>query len=271
MARGWVEVGSRVYVRRYRFFDQNIVALLGRDETLIVDSRSTARQAAEIQADLRELAAPPVTVVVNSHGHSDHVFGNHTFRPCAIWGHVRCAAMVRATGERQRRVLASEVPELAAELAALVIDVPDRTFTESATVEFGGRSAELRYLGRGHTDNDIVLVAADADVVCAGDLLENGATPYFGDGYPLDWPATSAALLDLIGRRTVVIPGHGDQAGRAFVEESQRQFTELASLARRVQADELTLDEAVGVAPYPAESAREPLSRAIAQLRGELG
>ena len=80
------------------------------------------------------------------------------------------------------------------------------------------REVELRYLGRGHTDNDIVIRVDGADVLCAGDLLENGATPYFGDGYPMDWPATAEALLALTGERTVVVPGHGDHAGRAFVE-----------------------------------------------------
>ena len=53
----------------------------------------------------------------------------------------------------------------------------------------------LAYLGRGHTDNDIVVSIPDADVLCAGDLLENGAPPWFGDGYPMDWPATVERIL----------------------------------------------------------------------------
>ena len=52
------------------------------------------------------------------------------------------------------------------------------------------------------------------DVVLAGDLLENGAVPFFGDGYPLDWPATAAALAPLVEPTGIVVPGHGDHAGR---------------------------------------------------------
>jgi glyoxylase-like metal-dependent hydrolase (beta-lactamase superfamily II) len=270
VAGKWTEIGDRVFVRRYRFFDQNIVAIIGRGETLIVDTRSSHRQAAELQADLGELGVPPVSVVVSTHGHSDHVFGNHAFRPCIIWGHDRCVTMMQATGERQRAALVASQRELTDELAEVVLDPPDHTFAERATVEFGGREVELQYLGRGHTNNDIVLVAADADVVCAGDLLENGATPYFGDGFPMDWPATAEALLGLIREQTVVVPGHGDHAGREFAASSARSFSELAALARRMHLGEVDFLGALESAPYPAATAREPLARALAQLRGEL-
>ena len=52
---GWVEIGDRVFVRRYEFFDQNIGVVLGDGEALVIDTRSTYRQAREIQAHLREL------------------------------------------------------------------------------------------------------------------------------------------------------------------------------------------------------------------------
>ena len=136
-----------------------------------------------------------VGVVVNSHGHYDHAFGNSVFRPAPIWGHERAAEMIRRTGESQREGAAAEVPEIAAELAEVVLDPPERTFREVATICLDDeREVELRYLGRGHTDNDIVLRVDGADVLCAGDLLENGAPPNFGDGYPMDWPATAEAL-----------------------------------------------------------------------------
>jgi glyoxylase-like metal-dependent hydrolase (beta-lactamase superfamily II) len=178
--------------------------------------------------------------------------------------------MIERHGERMRRETTDELPALAADLAEVVLDPPDRTFADRAVLDLGGRAVELVYLGRGHTDNDIVVRVPDADVVCAGDLLENGAPPYFGDGYPLDWPATAEAILALSGDRTVVVPGHGDPAGRAFLEASIEDLHAVASLARRVHAGEVTLGDALRAAPYPVESAREPLERALAQLRSEL-
>jgi glyoxylase-like metal-dependent hydrolase (beta-lactamase superfamily II) len=269
MATRWTEIGDRVFVRRYAFFDQNIVVVLARDEALVLDTRTTAGQAREIVDDLRDLGAPPVGIVVNSHGHYDHAFGNSVFRPAPIWGHERAAEMIRRTGERQRAGAAAEIPDLAADLAEVVLDPPERTFRDRASICMDdGREVELRYLGRGHTDNDIVLRVAD--VLCAGDLLENGATPFFGDGFPMDWPATAEALLALTGERTVVVPGHGDHGGRAFVESQLVGFRAVAAAARLVVAGEATVEEALPLVPYPTSDALEPVQRAVAQLRGEL-
>ena len=270
MTSPWTEIGDRVFVRRHRFFDQNIVAVLDRGEALVVDTRSTYPQAREIIDDLRALSAPRVTVVVNTHGHYDHAFGNRVFRPAVIWGHERCVTMIERDGDRMRAAAAREMPDLAADLAEVELDPPDRTFIDRATVEVGGRLVELAYLGRGHTDNDIVLRVPDADVLCAGDLLENGATPYFGDGYPMEWPDTAAALLQVAGERTVIVPGHGAHAGLAFAETSLASFRAIAALARRIDAGAMTLEEAVAASPYPVAASREPLERALAQLRGDL-
>jgi len=76
---GWVEIGDRVFVRRYAFYDQNIGVVLGSGEALVIDTRSTYPQAREILADLSTLTAFPVTVVVDTHGHFDHAFGNRIF------------------------------------------------------------------------------------------------------------------------------------------------------------------------------------------------
>jgi glyoxylase-like metal-dependent hydrolase (beta-lactamase superfamily II) len=272
MSSRWTEVGDRVFVRRYAFYDQDITAVLGGDAALVVDTRSTPAQAREILDDLRDLASPRVGVVVNTHGHYDHAFGNAVFRPAVIWGHERCRSMLQRLGEAQRARAALDAPEIAAGLAEAVIDPPDRVFAGSATLDLGGREVRLTYLGRGHTDNDIVVSIPDAGVLCAGDLVENGATPFFGDGYPMDWPATADALLAMMGASTVVVPGHGDPAGRAFVESQLAGFRALASLATRVHAGVLDIEAAIqhSDAPYPAAEAREPLERALAQLRGEL-
>lgn len=267
----WTEVGDRVFVRRYRFYDQDIVAVLGGDGTaLVVDTRSTPAQAREVLDDLRDLGAPRVGVVVNTHGHYDHVFGNQVFRPAVIWGHERCRTMIQLTGERQLAAILAEAPGLADELSEVRLDPPDLTVDDVATLDLGGREVRLAYLGRGHTDNDIVLTVPDADVLCAGDLLENGNPPYFGDGYPLDWPATLEAMLPLIGPRTAVVPGHGDVAGRSFAVGSLGQVRAIAELATRVHAGELDLEAAIAASPYPPEPSREPIERALAQLRGAL-
>jgi len=271
---GWVEIGDRFFVRRYAFYDQNIGLVLGSGEALVIDTRSTHAQGREILDHVRDLTRDPVTVVVDTHGHFDHAFGNRVFRPATIWGQAGCVPFMERTGERRKPAIAADEPSLATDLAEVIVDPPDQTFDDTATIEVGGRAVGLRFLGRGHTDHDAVITVPGTDVVWAGDLVENGAVPFFGDGYPLDWPATAAALAELVVPRIgVIVPGHGDHAGREFAERQAAAFAALADLAGRVHGAELSLDDAVAAHPFrehPPEHARKALHRAIAQLRGEI-
>jgi glyoxylase-like metal-dependent hydrolase (beta-lactamase superfamily II) len=264
----WLEVGDRVFTRRYRFFDQQIGVVIGDGEALVVDTRTTPGQARELIADIGRLTPVPVRTVVNSHWHYDHTFGNRDFRPATIWGHARCRSRLLAEAATVIDEVAAELPRLADELRHVQIDPPEQTFDDAVTIEVGGRAVDLRYLGRGHTDNDIVLEVPDVGVLFAGDLLENDAVPYFGDGYPIEWPATVRRLQELV--RGPVVPGHGSIGDRAFVERQLGELEAVAAVALRLHAGELDRPAALAAMPFDPASAVEPLDRAVAQLRGEL-
>ena len=245
--------------------------MLGAGAALVIDTRSTHVQGSEILADLRELTADPVDIVVNTHGHFDHAFGNRVFRPATIWGHVGCPPFMARTGQVRRARIVADLPDMAADIMAVELDPPDRVFAETAVIEVGGRRVELRYLGRGHTDHDIVISVPSANVVFAGDLIEGGAVPFFNDGYPLDWPETAYRLAELV--RGTVVPGHGDHTGPSFATEQADAFRTIAELGRRIHRGELAIDDALPMTPFPhlpREDLRAPLERTLAQLRGEL-
>ena len=264
----WLEVGDRVFTWRFEFFDQQIGVILGGRDVAVIDTRSTPAQAGEIADAIRELTRDPVSLVINSHWHFDHTFGNATFRPAAIWGHARVVDRLRMLGQARREEVVAKLPAIADEVRKVVIDPPDRTFDERATVEVGDRELRLTYLGRAHTDTDIAIEVPDADVLFVGDLLEEGATPSFGDSYPLDWPDTVERLLPLA--TGAVVPGHGAVGDLAFVAAQLADLRALAALARRVDAGELDLDAAIDASPYSPETSRDPLERALEQVRGEL-
>lgn len=262
----WQEIADRVFVRRYEFLDQTIGLVLGDGEAAVVDTRSSPRQAAELLAEIRRLT-PDRLVVIDTHHHWDHTFGNATFRPAPIWGHERCATVLREQAEAMRERVAAGIPALATELAQVVVDPPDRTFAESAVLDLGGRRLLLAHLGRGHTDNDIVIRVPDANALFAGDLVEVGAPPSFGDSFPMDWPETLARLLDLpFGP---VVPGHGDVADAGFVEAQLADIAAVAEAARRARVDGGSVEEALElVTCFPEAVARQALDRAFGQLEG---
>ena len=263
----WQEVGDRVFTRRFKFFNQQIGVVLGGRDVLVVDTRSTPAQAREILADLRELTRDPVTLVVDTHWHFDHAFGNSVFRPATIWGHTRTVDRLLTRGRSTIEEVAAELPAIASDIREVVIDPPDQTFDERATIVVGDRLLELAYLGRAHTDTDIVITVPDAGVLFAGDLLEAEAPPSFGDSYPMEWPDAVERILPLV--EGAVVPGHGKVGDRSFVEEQLADFRAIAALAQRVHAGELDLEAALAEAPFGA-AARDAFDRALPQLRGEL-
>lgn len=263
----WHEIADRVWVRRYEFFDQTIGVIGGEAGLLVIDTRTSQRQGHELLTELRELPGA-VRWVVNTHYHHDHCFGNGAFAGTEMWGHDRCPIRLLQLGETMRANLIAEIPEQAEEWREVVVTPPTVTFGDRASINVGDREVELRYLGRGHTDTDIVLAVPSVGVMFAGDLLENGAAPYFGDGYPLDWPATLEALIALSSGP--VVPGHGDVADLAFAERSVGEIRAVADLGRQVAAGVISLDDAVLRAPYRPAPARAAIERAVAQARGDL-
>jgi len=265
----WHEIADGVFVGRYEFFDQTIGLVVGDGGCLVLDTRTTSAQADELRDDIRRITAHPATVL-NTHHHFDHSFGNARFRPAEIWGHERCARTLRDEGEEMRARVAARMPELADELAEVEIVPPTSTVGDDGeTITIGGRTVEVRYLGRGHTDNDLVTVVPGAGVTFAGDLVEQGAPPSFGDAFPLDWPATNRRMLDELIGDGLVVPGHGEVTDRAFVEAQTRELGLAAGVARERFAAGQPIEAVVGDVPFPEPYARECLERAYRQLEAE--
>ena len=263
-----LEVGDRVYALHYEFIDQQIGVVVGGSDVLVVDTRSTASQAHEIADDIRRLTPDPISIVVNTHFHWDHTWGNHALRPATFWGHVRTSERMLEDQAALIGRLADAYSDLADEFHSMVIDPPERTFADRATVRVGDRAVQLAYHGRGHTDSDISIHVPDADVLFAGDLLENGAPPSFGEGFPIDWADTVERLLAL--GATAVVPGHGEVGDRAFVESQLAAFRGVADLAREVHAGGRSIEDAIAASPFGPQTSRNAFERALAQLRGEL-
>ncbi|MGW6498673.1 MBL fold metallo-hydrolase [Nonomuraea angiospora] len=262
MNEQWQEVGDRVYVRRHKSYDMNVGLVVGDGHCLVLDTRSSHREAADLVEAVRRITGSPWTVV-NSHSHFDHYFGNAIFRPAEIWGHVRCAEEIEQDGEQQRAAMIKGRPEQREEFEEVTIVPPDHTFTSAASLDIGGRMVHLQHFGLGHSSNDVVLHVPDAGVVFAGDLVEEGAPPAFSDSYPLDWPLTMTAMLDELPEQ-VIVPGHGAVVDRAFAQAQQAELALVAELARRAHVEGLR--DLIKLFPYPEDVTRQAIERAFLQL-----
>jgi glyoxylase-like metal-dependent hydrolase (beta-lactamase superfamily II) len=134
-------------------------------------------------------------------------------------------------------------------------------------VDVGGRAAVLHHVGRGHTAGDLVVQVPDADVVVAGDLVEQGGPPSFGDAYPLEWPGAVAELLRLTSPSTVVVPGHGAPVGRDFVTGQHADLVRLEWLIREGDANGSQAEAVAARAPFGPSVALTAVRRGYQQIR----
>ena len=75
------------------------------------------------------------------------------------------------------------------------------------TLWLGKLEVEIMQLGRGHTKGDTVVWLPQEKILFSGDLVEYDATPYAGDAYFTDWPATLDAVAALGAEK--LVPGRG--------------------------------------------------------------
>jgi glyoxylase-like metal-dependent hydrolase (beta-lactamase superfamily II) len=269
---GFIEVGDRCWVARHRLADVN-VGLVGGDRGLVVvDTHSSAATARTVVRRVRALGAGEVVAVVNTHAHWDHVLGNGTFieeydGPPVV-AHEDAAATLADHG-------ADMVEELrpSLDMADTTVVVPDQTFSSAKVIDLGDRIVEVVHPGRGHTSGDAVVRVADADVLYAGDLVEESAArhgvPGYGDDcFPLAWPVTLDLLVGMLGTGSVVVPGHGLPVDQHFVMDQRASIGVVAEMIRDLAGNGVGPAEmaAAGDWPYPVEELEHAFRRGYAQL-----
>jgi glyoxylase-like metal-dependent hydrolase (beta-lactamase superfamily II) len=275
---GWAEVAPGVFQRRYQPLDVSVGVVRGTDGLLVVDTRSSHREADEIRADLRELGPLPVRWVVNTHAHHDHTFGNARFGPASdldapIYGHERVPAHL---DEYERPMLADWVArgeEPVDDWREVVITPPSVLVGDRMVIDLGDRPVELVHLGRGHTDNDLLVHVPDAHAWMVGDLLEESGPPMYGSGsYPLDWPDTIGRLRAALRTGDVLVPGHGAVVDAAFAAEQQARLQEAADLVRALHAAGVDAGSAASEAghrwPFPGHGMAAAVRDGYRQLAG---
>ena len=267
---GFREVADRVWVARYAWFDVNITLVGGDRGLLVVDTHGSTAAAREVVDDVRRLGAGEVTGIVNTHWHFDHSFGNHAFRTAydapPIHAHENARDELEKWGQRvKQRYEDSPADPRHEEIEATEIVLPDQVFSSAKVLDLGDRAVELVHPGRGHTSGDIVVRVPDADVVLAGDLVEESSPPYFNDdSWPMEWPLSLDIVLGLLTPSTVVVPGHGSPVDRDFVEEQRNTVGIVAETIRDLASRGVPVDQALAAGEWPWP--REHLATAV--LRG---
>jgi glyoxylase-like metal-dependent hydrolase (beta-lactamase superfamily II) len=270
-----VEVADRCWVSRHPFLDVNVGVVAGERGLLLVDTLFSERAACALLDELRRLGAGDVVAAVNTHAHFDHCLGN-----AELAGRHPAAALVahedaaRSLRDDPEHLLAdglahAETPERRDEISASRVLAPAQPFSSARAIDLGDRLVEVVHPGPGHTAGDAVVLVPDANLLLAGDLVEESGPPGYGpDCFPLAWPTSLDLVTGLVREDTVVVPGHGAPVDQAFVMERNGEVGRVAETIRDLAGRGVPESEALGAGdwPFPVEALPHAVARGYAQL-----
>jgi len=192
--------------------DPNTGIIIGDDAVLVLDTQATPVMAADVIRRIREVTDKPIKYVLLTHYHAVRVLGASAYKTEGCEHIIASHDTLDLIHERGEQDKASEIgrfPRLFQNVESVPPGMtwPTLTFTGKMTLWLGKLEVQLLQLGRGHTKGDTVAWLPAQKILFSGDLVEFDATPYAGDAYFKDWPATLDNIAAL--QPAQLVPGRG--------------------------------------------------------------
>ena len=204
MVQGLSALGSAAN----RNFISNAAFVVTRDGVVVFDALGSPELAKELRAEIARVTPLPVTHVIVSHYHADHIYGLQFFKDAgaAVIAH-RDARLYLNSDTAALRLKASR-EEMFPWIDEQTRLVPaDRWIDGPTTLTVGGVDFLLQPAGPAHTPEDLVVWVPDRKLLIAGDLVFRGRVPFVGQADSGQWITALDTLLRFDAR--VIVPGHG--------------------------------------------------------------
>jgi len=188
--------------------DPNTGIVIGDDAVMVIDTQATPVMAQDVIRRIRTVTDKPIRYVVLSHYHAVRVLGAAGYEPDHVIASRDTYDLIVERGEADMKSEIERFPRLFRAVESVPgLTWPTIVFEKRMTLMMGKLRVEIIQLGRGHTKGDTVVWLPDDRVLFSGDLVEFDATPYTGDAYLQDWPATLDAIAALEPGK--LVPGRG--------------------------------------------------------------
>ncbi|MCF3974266.1 quinoprotein relay system zinc metallohydrolase 2 [Paracoccus salsus] len=231
----------------------NLGVVIGADSVAVIDAGVSRRQGQQLYAAIRARTGKPISHVILTHMHPDHVLGASVFREAGaqvVGHHALPLALEMRAGGYLDGIARLFPPE---QVIGTEVTLPDRVVNGREQIDLGDRVLTLQAVDPAHTDNDLWVRDEISGTLFSGDLIFRKLTPVL-DGSLLGWLQWLEAPPGAPAQR--VVPGHGPVAsGWQEAVMLQTQFLKaLAEAARGQISAGAPLSEAV---PNMVESLKE--------------
>ena len=208
-ASAWIVEGDAALgSRTNRNFISNAGVIVTPAGVVVVDALGSPALARELIAEVKRVAGKPITHVVVTHYHADHIYGLQEFKAqgARIIGHRRALEYLNSDTAASR--LAASRNELAPWIDAQTRLVEaDEWIEQPKELVLGGVRILIQPVGPAHTPEDLVVLLPAERVLFAGDLVFRGRIPFVGQADSRQWIAALERLLAM--DPAIVVPGHG--------------------------------------------------------------
>jgi glyoxylase-like metal-dependent hydrolase (beta-lactamase superfamily II) len=238
----------------------NTAAFLTAAGVVVVDTKNPG-WGQPLLEKIKTLTDKPVTMIINTHTHGDHVSGNVEF-PTTV--DVVVHENTKANMEQMRPTYGSAPPAAGQAPPPNIFKANNgrglakRTFKDKMTLGAGADQIDLYYFGRGHTDGDAWVVFPSLRTLHAGDIFARKGLAFIdanngGSGVAI--ADTLQKAHDTIKNVDVIITGHSTQMTWPDLREYvafNREFLADVQAAKRAGK---TVDEVAGSWKLPAKYA----------------
>jgi glyoxylase-like metal-dependent hydrolase (beta-lactamase superfamily II) len=188
--------------------DPNTGVVVGDDAIMVIDTQATPVMAQDVIRHIRTVSDKPIRYVVLSHYHAVRVLGASGYGAQHVIASRDTYDLIVERGEADMKSEIERFPRLFQAVESVPgLTWPTLVFEKRMTLWIGTLQVELMQIGRGHTKGDTVVWLPQERILFSGDLVEYQTTPYTGDAYLGDWPATLDAIAAL--KPAKLVPGRG--------------------------------------------------------------
>jgi glyoxylase-like metal-dependent hydrolase (beta-lactamase superfamily II) len=192
--------------------NQNFVSNAGfvitPDGVVVIDALGSPALALRLLAEIRKHTDKPVTHVILTHYHADHIYGVQALKAAGAKILAHQAAREYLNSDTARLRLEASRTELAPWIDKDTRLVPaDEWLDGERELVVGGMRFQIKPVGPSHTPEDLVIYLPQEKVLFAGDLVFRSRVPFVGQADSRQWIKALDSLLSFDA--TVIVPGHG--------------------------------------------------------------
>lgn len=181
------------------------------DSVVVIDALGSPALARELLRQIRLITPKPVSHVLLTHYHADHVYGLQVFKEAGATIVAERHGQEYLNSETAALRLQASRTDLAPWIDAQThLVAADRWIDSDLDLTIGGTRFQLRRVGPSHTEDDVAIFLPGERVLFAGDLVFRGRVPYVGQADSKHWIAALEQLLAMDA--AVIVPGHGPES-----------------------------------------------------------